>query len=99
MTKEIVNPGNNGNLNDLLNKKFALRILVADAKSYGQVIDYLKGIAIKSGLYGDKLWDKTYYVFDEQKKQIARTDKPKRIIELTAESRRIKKGIEEIIYQ
>jgi len=92
-------PGNNGNLNDLLNKKYAFRILVTDNKSYEQVIEYLRGMAIKSGLYGEKLWDKTYYIFDERKKQIARADRPKRTIELTQESAKIKKGIEEIIYQ
>ena len=83
----------------MFNKEFGVRILIKDRKDYEQVADYLKGRAIETGLYGDELLDKTYYIFDEQKKQVAKANKSKRTIELTKESSKIKKGIEEILYQ
>jgi hypothetical protein len=100
MTTSTTNPGNNGNLNELLlGRKFVFTIKITDSKTYHQVINYLTGMALKSGVYGENLWDKRYYVFDREKKQIAKTERQREVIELTAESSQIKGGIEEIIYQ
>jgi len=96
---KIVHPGNNGNLNHLFDKKFVFRILAENNKVYDEVLKYLEGIAIQSSPYGDNPGGKRYYVFDEKKKQIALANRPRRTIELTRESVKIKKGIEELIYQ
>lgn len=98
-TKNHVNPRNNGNLSHLLNRKFSVRILVRDKSSYQEIINYLEEISIESGMYGESPSHKLYYIFDKQKKQVAKADRSKRTIELTEESPEIKKGIEEIIYQ
>ena len=91
-TKEI-SLKNNGN------RYFGVRIFMRDSESYDRVIWYLKETAIKTeASEDDALIGKANYIFDEEKKQIARTNALRKIIELTRDVKEeIRSKIEKII--
>jgi hypothetical protein len=92
-TKEIINSRNNGS------PYFGVRILITDKESYDRVTWYLKETAIKTeASEDDALIGKVKYIFDEERKQVARTNPLRRIIELTKDVKEeIRSKIEKII--
>jgi len=93
MTTKEISLKNNGS------RYFGVRILIIDKESYDRVIWYLKETAIKTEpSEDDALSGKANYFFDGERKQVARTNALRRIIELTKEVKEeIRSKIEKII--
>jgi len=91
-TKEI-------NLKNNRSRYFGVRILMIDKDSYDKVVSYFENIAVKKEISErDTFAGKTNYIFDEEEKQVARTNPSRRIIELTKEVKEeVRSKIERII--
>jgi hypothetical protein len=94
-TEQKAQGNHNGNLADLATLRgFPVRILVYENSFYDDVIKYFGGIS----LHQKEIGDKTYFVFDKSKKQVARADECRRTIEFTKDvPREIRDEVEYIL--
>jgi len=78
---------------------FSVRILIRDNESYERVASYLMETAIRVDANEEEvLKGKMNYIFDKRERQVARTNRARRIIELTKEVKEeIRSEIEKIV--
>ncbi len=97
--KEFLFPNNGHSRPEIGNSYFSTRILVTDENAYGRVISYLDAMKnIQIDIHMEKSEEMRDYIFDREKRQVARVKDHKRIIELTNEiNTEIKEEIEKIV--